>query len=370
MPYAPAADYAPTRPYVYTETFPGYGAPHPRAYATFLPDFAIPQPRACPAPPPGYGYAPQPPAHPYADYSELAHALAGMLRGTSLAQPQRIHFHFKGNASEDAEDWILGFEIAADVADADEYERLRQVPSFLRDDAMRWWSNVTRSASFVRHHYTWADFREGLLAQFKHPSACLKARDDLANLTQTGSIQACTIEFRNLALRAGDCNDGELRHRYIAGLQPHLQRHLLRKRGQLNTLDAVINAATNEEAIQASAASGATAGTSRPTTDHGRHRCYDPRPDPRHDQHTFLPSTAAAIRTDPRAPVSTAATMGSAPPSRPPPPGDEPRFRRLTPEERDDPARRGVCFYCGEEGHQSLTCPKKVAVLRLNGPRP
>jgi hypothetical protein len=50
--------------------------------------------------------------------------------------------------------------------------------------------------------------------------------------------------------------------------------------------------------------------------------------------------------------------------------GDNPRFRRLTPDDRATLRKEGLCFYCKEPGHIAEYCPNKPGNEKKAGKAP
>lgn len=285
------------------------------------------------------------------------------MHGTSLLMFPRIRFHdFAGDTSENPEDWLTDFRIAGQTVNATDAELLRQAPSFLRADAMRWWSNVCRSSTYNQLTYTWDHFRQGLLSQFQHPKPADQARDELAEFRQTGTVQAYTIKFRSLALQAGDCSDAELRHRFMMGLKPALRTYVLRKREFLPTLDDVIKCAITEDSIRYTTKRGSTSSSSGQRSSAA--------------QFLQLPSSRNTGSPNSRSFCGSASSSNSSFQRNVPyrPPGishslHQQQRQPLLPVHREHleclhPELK--CSHCEQTGHSARDCPQRSASTALN----
>src|SRR3954471_14198040 len=92
--------------------------------------------------------------------------------------------------------------------------------NLLRGDAATWW----------RHHYeryigdkatvpTWNEFEKLITRKFKPVNATKIARDQLANLRQTGSVKAYNARFTSIILEIPTIDEEEQLDRYTRGLK-------------------------------------------------------------------------------------------------------------------------------------------------------
>jgi len=107
-----------------------------------------------------------------------------------------------------------------------EAAKMSIIPGMLSGDASNWWMYVSSGQTGQPIPETWEDFKVALLRQFEPVNATDKARGQLLNLRQTGSVQEYVTLWRALALMLQDISEEDKRFRFINGLADHIQVHI------------------------------------------------------------------------------------------------------------------------------------------------
>ena len=119
-----------------------------------------------------------------------------------------------------AESWLRSVQRYADVTGMDEVDRVQYAINLFRGDADTWW----RTREIVGHDAsTWIDFCKLVLDEFRPRNAKQTARDRLAALTQTGTVEEYVNDFRNLWLEIPTMTDDEALDRFVRGLAENVQ---------------------------------------------------------------------------------------------------------------------------------------------------
>lgn len=119
-----------------------------------------------------------------------------------------------------AESWLRSVQRYADVTGMDEVDRVQYAINLFRGEADTWW----RTREIVGHHAsTWNEFCKLVLDEFRPRNAYQTARDRLAALKQTGSVEEYVNDFRNIWLEIPTMTDDEALDRFVRGLADHVQ---------------------------------------------------------------------------------------------------------------------------------------------------
>jgi hypothetical protein len=166
---------------------------------------------------------------------------------------------------------------------------------------------------------TWDEFQTSLKAHFYPIDPVKQARDQLHPLVQTTSVRDYTATFRHLCAIIGTISEDEKMDRYVRGLKT-------RTRGQVDlkepeTFDEACRLAEMIDVSNDRIFGGFN--NSRPP-----HQSHKPR------QNGPTPMDLNAF-SDSR---------------------EQPKFKKLSPEEKDQRRRDGLCLYCGSDKHKLEDC--------------
>jgi hypothetical protein len=256
---------------------------------------------------------------------------------------------FKGTTAEAASCrlWVLSVDTYFDTVAYTDHERLVFAAALLRGDALLWWNGLTAKPT------TYPDFKTALVDYFQPVSAQMLARDEMATLSQHGSVKAYTTAFKRCLTNIPDMVDPERMDKYYRGLKRDIRIQVALSR--VTTFDAMVEVAERTDVIMFQ----------------GR-RSF-PRPPPGR----FAPRSAGGAvpmdlgavnfrpngaRFQPKPPQQqrrTYAQVAVAPR----------RFPRLTPEERERLRENNGCFYCRGTGHFMSECPLKQRGHQRAAPR-
>ena len=256
------------------------------------------------------------------------HARIAELEGQIQTNPEPTTTNFSvkppkpnaygGRRGEDIDGWLFQLEQYLDICRiADDGTRVQLAAAFFKDHAAIWWRNHISSARALGNDRItkWDELKKALVAQFKPVNASKLARDRLANLRQTQSVQTYVYAFRSIILEIPNITDDEKLDRFIRGLKPNVREKV-----------EIENPSTMDEA--ASLAERIDTITYRQRT----------------------PAYHPIIRTPPTTNDNGAIPMEL----------DFIQGRSiLTDAERARLRRVGGCFYCRELGHMSRDCPRK-----------
>lgn len=122
--------------------------------------------------------------------------------------------------------WIRSLERYFECNKADDTKKILFASSLLRGPADIWWRCMERLEG-ENQIFTWDQFKTKLIERFKHKNAHREARTRLATLTQTSTVQTYIDEFHTIQLELPDITEDELLDRFIRGLKPAVQAHVL-----------------------------------------------------------------------------------------------------------------------------------------------
>lgn len=199
-----------------------------------------------------------------------------------------------------------------------EEDRLQFATQLLRGKPLDWW----RSYEFMIEHgdispvENWDEFKETIRAKYKPFDSAEIARDKLAALRQTTSVEDYIGRFEEITMEIPAITDDEKRDRFVRGLKLIIRKEI-RIRETMNFVDTTRLAAKFDNIISRQFLEG------REGKLPWQNYRYSPRPS--------APMELDAIRTK------------------------EP----LTEAERDALRQKGCCFYCRETGHIARYCPRK-----------
>ena len=268
---------------------------------------------------------PAPPANPPASINAASHQappLATPAKEPKLAGPKPYEGGFKEYRGFMLQCEFV-FELQPSMFSTDA-SRVAYITTHTAGEALRWIQSYLTSNPTIKHNY--ARFEEEFRRVFDHPVDGLDAGSKLLNIKQgTRTVSAYAIEFRTLAASTG-WEDSVLCCIFRGGLTEVMKDEMVRDRPA--DLNAMVTLATDID-----------------------QRLRDRRGAKallQQDSHRTPKSDSASIRTSD--PSSSNTTVGVEP--------MEVGRTRLTTTEKENRRRRGLCLYCGVDGHKREDCPK------------
>jgi hypothetical protein len=217
---------------------------------------------------------------------------------------------FAGRKGESIEGWISQMEQYFKLCNVtDSNYQANYGSSCLKDNASVWWRNYIKKTQVE----DWESFKKAIIAQFKPVNASKIARDKLAKLRQTKSVQDYVYAFRATILEIEDISESETLDRFIRGLKDKTRQEVELRDPE--TMDEAARIAERYDTIAFK-----TSNTFRPSA-----KSYQ-----EYDDKGVRPMEIDALERKP-----------------------------LTEDERERLRRIGGCFYCRERGHMVNNCPKR-----------
>ena len=282
-----------------------------------------------------------------AEYRRSAHSTS---KAPAPAKPDK----YSGRPGK-AEQWAFEMELYFDATGILDPKRVPFAAAMLTDHAGIWWRSVNLGND--EPITTWEDFKRQLLLNFQHVDSEKTARRRLRYLRQKTSVAAYYSEFTRATLEIPAITEDEKMDRFFAGLKPPLQREItLREPADYATL--VRMAHKLDEVLYTA---------SRDSSSSWR-RSDGPGPRPMELGAIDEPSTSRAAELN--AMQRSAYNRSRFSPSLPSQPRSTGPRPKLTDAERDRLRKEGSCFYCKEQGHLALYCPKKPGNEKKAGKAP
>jgi Ty3 transposon capsid-like protein len=226
---------------------------------------------------------------------------------------------YGGDKKEDLLAWLFQVNEQLSLLQiSDEEYRIVYAGTALTGNAKTWYRSMRMEGSVK----TWADFQTSLKAHFYPVDPIKHARDQLHPLQQTGSVRDYTATFRQLTAIIGTMAEDEKLDRYVRGLKTRTRREV-----ELKEPDSFDEACRLAEMIDIS--NDRVFGGSNLT------------------RSTFLPRSQPRRHNGPE-PMDINALHNQK---------EKPKFKKLTPEEKERRRRDGLCLYCGSDKHQLDGCP-------------
>lgn len=131
---------------------------------------------------------------------------------------------FKGTEkSSKVDDWLYQINAYFDLLqEQDEATKIQYAASLLEEHAARWYRLRVQSNSFS----SWKEFQDSILEFFRPVNATKLARDKLANLVQTTTVQNYVQKFTELCLEIPDLGEVEQLDRFVRGLRLEVRREV------------------------------------------------------------------------------------------------------------------------------------------------
>ena len=214
---------------------------------------------------------------------------------------------FNGKQVTKIESWASQMDLY--IAEENPQRAFAVALSYLEGDAHSWYITYSSSNPIS----TWNELKEALIRRFSPLDKTLSARDKLATWRQMKDVGTFNTDFLRIVLDIPDITEAEKMDRYVRGLKPYIWEVLCTKEYQ--TLENIMTDALKVEAAKK-----------------GR------RPDPKTpNQGSPKPQTYMGPT-----PMDLSST----------------NLVRLTPQERDNCLKKGLCLRCREPGHIARICPK------------
>lgn len=121
------------------------------------------------------------------------------------------------------EDWLFQLKTYFDLVQVeDEETKVQFASSLLEENAARWYRLQIQKKPFS----SWKEFQDSILEFFRPVNATKVARDKLANLVQTSTVQSYVQRFTELCLDIPDLGEVEQLDRFIRGLRTEVRREV------------------------------------------------------------------------------------------------------------------------------------------------
>lgn len=162
---------------------------------------------------------------------EILQALQNILanhQGTSVGQKPREcepDFYSGERSAEAVDSWLSAVGCYLQYYGAAPDQWVPYAITLLRGQADIWWRRLEASGE-AKKLRTWESFTEAVNKEFRPIRATQLARDRLAELKQTGSVEEHVREFRPLQLLIPGMTDEEALDRFVRGLKPHIRNEV------------------------------------------------------------------------------------------------------------------------------------------------
>lgn len=158
---------------------------------------------------------------------------------------------FEGTRSASIIDgWLRSVERYGDLMRMTEQEQVKLATTLVRGRADTWLRRLEAAGTVPT---TWNGFKTSIQAAFQPVHSLEMARDKLAALEQTGSVETYVDAFQNLSLAVSDLSPAEAKDKFVRGLKPNVRAYV---RTQVpDTVDAAFHLAMAYEGGQGMTAS-------------------------------------------------------------------------------------------------------------------
>lgn len=208
-----------------------------------------------------------------------------------------------------------------------------------------WWSAQQKiSDDFVSAGFaSFEALRKGVLASYRIKDEATDARQRLARLTQTGSVEDYCQKTLSLNAYLPNRQEDDRIHIFVTGLKPFEKDYVVR--GRPTTLSDAIRLATEASSLYDRVHTGDSRRRPPPRADTSGPAPMDLN---NVDADSDDEADVNALGTKPRRSSTTRNTR-------------RPRVKTdTTQEERDECRKKGLCFICKKPGHQAYDCPERT----------
>jgi Ty3 transposon capsid-like protein/Zinc knuckle len=232
---------------------------------------------------------------------------------------------FGGRVNESIDTWLFNIEQYNLVVPMEPRHLIPFAASFLTEHTATWWRHTYIEQQRLRPgaQWTWENFKEGLLEQFRPVTSEQSGRDRLHTLKQTSSVANYISAFQSIVVNIPSMSEEDRLDRFLRGLKGEIHERVAIQ--QPRTLTEACRMANTIDTIRYQA----------------RFHHQPNRTTPPTRSTGVIPMEIDAIRRG-----------------------------ALTDQERDHLRKTGGCFFCREPGHMARSCPKKrkqVSVVESMG---
>jgi hypothetical protein len=185
-----------------------------------------------------------------------------MTSGNSFGYARKVREPEVYNGERDTivvDSWIYSLELYFSLVKIEHpQEKLLYAVSLLRKDAQLWYSQLN---TFEKEHapQDWDELKVALRTEFVPIDTIAKARDNMASLVQTTTVNQYINDFRRLLLQIPDMSEGVAQDKFVRGLVKPL-RYAVRSQFPKTLADAqrialAIESADEGEVVQSIKAS-------------------------------------------------------------------------------------------------------------------
>lgn len=293
-----------------------------------------PAPAPVPAPAPGH-----------------AHAAPGGLKPNKPPA-----FKGSGRGRERVQEWLFQlnnfFSAHGHILDE---QKIAYAGTRLESIAAKWWRR--NHATLTAPGATFQDFSAALEKAFLPHNVDDRARDDLLELKQRGSVESYNERWMEVTMSIAVLDEAQALHKYVHGLRPDIQHHV--KLQRCTTVDDAMKAASDvEDCMRRGAPPPA------PNQDRGGRYQHNRGINRGNGQHRHGGNHRPQQQYQPRLQQQQYHPPGGAGPSSGPVPMElgaadaSQRRTRLTPEQRSYLLANNGCVYCRKLGHKVDSCPE------------
>ena len=143
------------------------------------------------------------------------------LQFANLRTPPPAKFDPKGKIP--VREWIFKMEIWFQASRIPDDMKVMQAATLLEGHAFTWWMAKHRNNSIPT---SWTQFRVEIIRQFDSINASVKARRQIRDLRQTGSVSDYENIFSTLMFQIMDMNEAEAFHQFKNNLKPFIQEKI------------------------------------------------------------------------------------------------------------------------------------------------
>lgn len=219
--------------------------------------------------------------------------------------------------------WIFQVDNYFNVMNEPDDRRVGYATTLLRTNGLLWWQSLTEN----ERPATWDTFKRGIIDYFQPLSATIVARDNLARLYQRTSVKAFVEEFKSQVLNIPDITDPEKLDKFRRGLKKDVRLHVAFANPP--TFDQAVTIAEQIDEVLYSHRSVLSRSTS--------------------SAHYDRPSASVPMEIGAMPPARSYAQVAAS----------TPKYKKLTPAEKEELRKNNGCFYCRKAGHIALQCPLK-----------